>query len=55
MEPIAIHDFYFVGLPPLPASGTLTLPALVVDGVTVVLPPMQFTRRLYAAVVPMNC
>jgi len=49
------HYFYFVDVPEFSSPGTLTLPAVYLDGVGVIAPVFTFERRPHAAFVPLNC
>ncbi len=49
------HSFEFAALPPITFSGTLTLPAVYLDGVAVDSPLFKFDPRPYAGIAPLNC
>ena len=49
------HRYVFVGVEPLPASGSHRLPEILVDGERVSLPVFTFERRIHAGITPINC
>lgn len=49
------HRFEFSAFPPIAFSGTLTLPAVYLDGVAVDSPSFKFDPQSYAGIAPLNC
>jgi hypothetical protein len=54
-SPFEEYRFVFMGFPKIDGPGSLQLPIVLVDGLPVELPELEFERKRYAGIAPINC